>query len=88
MPKVQVCLTAFSQEVFDQSRAWPPGLISVKRSGSDISLRLPLEILGNPDRVFTGARTYLHELPLDSAPWRVLFLNASEEESAAAAGGE
>ena len=84
MPKLQVCLQAFSVEVLDQARLCSPGLVLVRRSGADIRLRIPLEALGSPDRLFAGARTYLHDVPLDWMAWRVLRIPAAEDSSSTA----
>lgn len=84
MPKLHICLKAFSVEVLDQARPWPPGGLSVKKTGPVIQLRIPLAALGSPDRVLTGARTYLNEVPLNWAPWRVLRISPAGESSSRA----
>jgi len=82
MPKLIITLKAFSAEVLDQARPCPPGLVSVKRSGADIRLRIPLEALGSPDRLLAGARTYLNDVPLDWVAWRVLRVPSGADSSA------
>jgi hypothetical protein len=35
-------------------------------------MRIPLDLLGNPEKILTSASTYLDALPLDWVSWRVL----------------
>ncbi len=65
-----------SHVVYDQSRELGDTGVQVNRDAHDIVLRVPLALLGDPDRAFVYARTYLGDLPLDSAAWRVLNLKA------------
>jgi hypothetical protein len=46
--------------------------VKVRRTLREIDVRVPLDALGGPDRVLSGARTYLRDIPLDWASWRVL----------------
>jgi len=74
MPKIHVKVGELADKVYDQSRELPDAGVQVTRSARDIVLRVPLTLLGKPDRVLVNARTYLADLPLDSAAWRVLDL--------------
>ncbi|MCX6030033.1 MAG: PIG-L family deacetylase [Chloroflexi bacterium] len=74
MPKIRVKVGTLSQVVYDQDRALGDTGVQVSRDAHDIVLRVPLALLGDPDRALVYARTYLGDLPLDSAAWRVLDL--------------
>jgi LmbE family N-acetylglucosaminyl deacetylase len=69
MPKINVRLGGLSYTVYDQSKRIAQDSISVKRTPSDVTIAVPLKLLGNPDRILTSARTYLGNVPLDSASW-------------------
>lgn len=74
MPKLHVKIGALSHEVFDQDRLLPNKAVTLSRGLRQITLRVSLETLGEPQRILTSARTYLGELPLDWVSWRVLEL--------------
>ncbi|MCX6644842.1 MAG: PIG-L family deacetylase [bacterium] len=72
MPKIHVRFGASSQSVFNQGTELPIDSIEVSRDGRDITLKIPLQLLGNPDMVCTGAESYFGDIPLDRKSWRVL----------------
>ncbi len=76
MPKIHIKVGELSQAVYDQSRELKNAAVQVSRDARDIVLRVPLALLGDPDRALVTARTTLGDLPLDSAAWRVLNLKA------------
>lgn len=76
MPKIHVRVGELSDAVYDQTRKLEDTGVQVRRDARAIILRVPLALLGGPDRVFLYARTYLGDLPLDSAAWQVLYLLA------------
>ena len=67
---------AFTQAVYDQQRPLSPGTVQVRRRSNQLTIRMPLASLGDPDKVLTGARTFLGEIPLDWSSWRVLDLTS------------
>ncbi len=69
MPKISVRLGSLSYTVYDQNKRIAQDSISVKRTPSDVTIAVPLKLLGDPDRILTSARTYLGNVPLDSASW-------------------
>jgi LmbE family N-acetylglucosaminyl deacetylase len=69
MPKISLRLGEASYTLYDQARRIDQDLIRVKRTDKAITLTVPLDVLGNPDKVLTSARTYLDNVPLDSASW-------------------
>ena len=80
MPKVQVKLGALLYAVFDREQQLSQKSIQVTRQLKQITLRIPLETLGNPQRILLSARTYLGEIPLDWGSWRVLELMTEQDE--------
>ena len=74
MPKIHVRVGELAHTVTDQSRQLANSGVQVKRDAHQIELRVPLALLDDPDRALVSARTYLGDMPLDSAAWRVLDL--------------
>lgn len=69
MPKINVRLGLLSYSVYNQAKRIEQGSIKVKRSPKEVTITVPMELLGEPDRILTSARTYLGNVPLDSASW-------------------
>ncbi len=69
MPKISVRLGPLSYTVYDQNKRISQDSISIQRTPSDVTITVPLKLLGDPDRILTSARTYLGNVPLDNASW-------------------
>ena len=78
MPKLHIKFGALTHEVYDQDHKLPQDLIQVTRQPGELTLRVSLEALGNPQKILTSARTYLGEVPLDWVSWRVLDLSPAD----------
>ena len=78
MPKLHVKFGAFGHEVYDQDQKLSQDAVQVNRQPGEITIRVPLEVLGNPQKILTSARTYLGDVPLDWVSWRVLDLSAGD----------
>jgi LmbE family N-acetylglucosaminyl deacetylase len=76
MPKLHVKFSDIGRQVYDGQEELPPSAVTVVREPRKISLRVPVELLGSPERVLFSGRTYLGDVPLDSIEWRVLSLPA------------
>ena len=76
MPKLHIRLGALNYGVYDQQVRLPQESVRVSRTPKQITLRIALQTLGNPQRILTSARTYFGEVPLDWVSWRVLELAA------------
>ncbi len=72
MPKLHVELGAVEHKIYDQHRELPWGRVAVTRSGRHIEIRVPLAMMGDPQRILTAAKTYAGDVPLDWAAWRIL----------------
>ncbi|MEI7998128.1 MAG: PIG-L deacetylase family protein [Candidatus Omnitrophota bacterium] len=75
MPKISLRLGDNSYTLYDQAHRIEQASIRVKRTPNEVTLAVPLKLLGNPDRILTSARTYLDNVPLDSASWIAVELN-------------
>ena len=74
IPKIRVELGEFTYDVFDKDKALPHDAITLERHAREILVRVPLQLLGEPERLLATARTYLADIPLDAVAWRVLDL--------------
>lgn len=72
MPKIQLRFSTWGYKVFDQDRLLDAKTVKVEKRFKKITVRIPLQQLGNPDRIFTSAHTYTLVVPLDWVSWRVL----------------
>jgi LmbE family N-acetylglucosaminyl deacetylase len=74
MPKLHIKLGALQHNIQDRDRPLPSSSLEVSRTPRQVILRIPLDLLGNPEKVLTSARSYLLDMPLDWVSWRVLEL--------------
>jgi LmbE family N-acetylglucosaminyl deacetylase len=74
MPKINVRLGVLSYSVYDQAKRLEQGVVQVSRSPNDITITVPLKLLGDPQKILTSARTSLGNFPLDNASWVVVEL--------------
>jgi LmbE family N-acetylglucosaminyl deacetylase len=77
MPKIHIKFGAVKHTILDMDKPIPAGSIEVTREAKKITLRVPLDLLGNPDRILTGGKSYISSVPLDWLSWRVLTLPSS-----------
>jgi len=74
MPKVGVWIGSSDYSVVDKDTVLPKDSIHLTRSKRSLSLRIPLTLLGNPDRIMAGARATVGETEVDWAAWRIIWL--------------
>jgi len=74
MPKINVRLGVLSYSVYDQNKRLDQEVLKVNRSPNNITITVPLKLLGDPQKILSSARTSLGNLPLDNASWVVLEL--------------
>lgn len=75
MPKVQVRLSQSGYSVLDQDRRLPASAIEFQRGDKGFLLRVPLQTMGDPERIMGSVRTYARKVPLDWIAWRVMAVN-------------
>jgi LmbE family N-acetylglucosaminyl deacetylase len=74
MPKLHVKFSDMAHQVYDGQKELPASAVLVTRGPGQITIRVPLTLMGDPQRILFNARTYLGSVPLDSTEWRVLSL--------------
>ncbi len=74
MPKIRINIGILGYTVHNQELALPSKSVKVSHRMRDIDASVPLELLGQPERLFICARTYLGEVPLDWVSWRLVEL--------------
>jgi LmbE family N-acetylglucosaminyl deacetylase len=74
MPKINVRLGVLSYSVYDQHKHLQQGVVQVIRNPNEITIKVPLKLLGYPQKILTSARTSLGNFPLDNASWVVVDL--------------
>ena len=75
MPKIYMDLSANGYKIYDQDKELPADVVAVSGTPTRSEVRLPLALLGDPERVLLSARTQIGEIPLDNIPWVFLLLN-------------
>ncbi len=85
MPKLRINVGELWHEVVDQTRRLPKNAVQIHRRGQELTLRIPLKVLGDPQRVLTCVHTYYLDVdPLDWAEWRVVEIAPLPEAAATA----
>jgi LmbE family N-acetylglucosaminyl deacetylase len=74
MPKIKVRLGVLSYSVYDQSERLDQDVLRVVRTPNDVTITVPLKLLGYPQKILTSAKTSLGNFPLDNASWVVVEL--------------
>jgi LmbE family N-acetylglucosaminyl deacetylase len=74
MPKLHVEFNNIEHKLHDGQKQIDATGVLVIREPGQVTVRVPLVLLGDPRRVFFHARTSLGSVPLDSTEWRVLSL--------------
>lgn len=72
MPKIHIKAGLLKHEIFDQANIVDARSVEIKRHGRSIKLKIPFDLLGDPEYVLTKAQLQFGEVPLDLAAWRVL----------------
>ncbi len=86
MPKLRINIGELRHEVLDQDRKLPKNAVQIHRRGQELTLRIPMKVLGDPQRVLTCVHTYYLDVdPLDWAEWRVVEIAPSEQTAVAPA---
>ena len=79
MPKLRINIGEIWHDVLDQDRKLPKNTVQIHRRGQELTLRIPLKALGDPQRLLTCVHTYYLDVdPLDWAEWRVVEIAPSQ----------
>jgi len=74
MPKIYIKADTLGVHVRDKKQVLQVKDIEFETQDNMLILKIPLDLLGNPDRILTCAKTSPNELPLDETSWRTLYL--------------
>lgn len=74
MPKIRIVEYFLKTSVFDGNKKIQPGLIEIARSPMETTVKIPLSLLGNPEKALTSSRTYFGENYSDQVSWRIINL--------------
>ncbi|MBF0484331.1 MAG: PIG-L family deacetylase [Candidatus Omnitrophica bacterium] len=74
MPKIHIQLGALLHHIYDQNRNidLKESGVSVARENNQITVAVPLQFLGFPERILTSMNTYLGNFSMDWVSWRIL----------------
>jgi LmbE family N-acetylglucosaminyl deacetylase len=75
MPKLFMDLSAAGYQVYDRGQELPPESVKVSGTPTRSEVRVPLALLGDPERVMVSAQTSIDDVPLDNIPWVFLVIN-------------
>ncbi len=78
--KLQVVIEPEGHQVWDQNREVPADGVGVERRGQEFAVRIPLRVIGDPEKVFIGTQTHGEDVHLDMLPWRILDLQRRGEK--------
>ncbi len=78
MPKLHVKTGTLTSVVYDQDRVVAADTVRVGRRFKQLTIRVPLDALGQPQKIFTSARTHLSEVPLDGVSWRIFDVGGGQ----------
>lgn len=77
MPKIFVDLGAERYQVLDRGKRMAANSVTLSGAETQRQLRLPLSLLGSPERILLSVQTNAGGVPLDAIPW--LFLAVGNE---------
>ena len=74
MPKIYMDLGASGYRVYSQGFLLPDNSVTVSGTPTRSEVRIPLALLGDPERVLVSAQNSIDDIPLDNIPWVLLTL--------------
>jgi LmbE family N-acetylglucosaminyl deacetylase len=75
MPKLYMDLSSSGYKIIDRGQELPADSITVTGSPTRSEVRVPLALLGDPERIMLSAQTTVGDVPLDNIPWVFLVIN-------------
>lgn len=75
MPKLFMDLSVDGYKIYDRGKELPIDSVSITGSPNRSEVRVPLSLLGDPQRVTVSAQTNLGDVPLDNIPWVFSVIN-------------
>ena len=77
MPKLHITADRSSHKVTDKRESLPDDAVQVTRAPGRIEVRIPLALLGDPERLFFTAEAKAGDARLDVLPWVALDLGGA-----------
>ena len=74
MPKVFMDLSSDGYTIYDRGQDLPPDSVTVSGNSTRSEVRVPLTLLGDPERVMISSETNIEDVPLDNIPWVFLII--------------
>ena len=78
MPKLYLDIKGANYKVYERRQRIPDESVKVSSTSTLTEVRIPLKLLGDPERVFVAAYTAAGDAPLDAMPWVVLDLTGGQ----------
>lgn len=74
MPKIRILANEHSLKLFDGKKIIKPEGVSIESDADEITLKVPLSILGGPEFILTSMRTYGGVLPMNTIGFRRIMV--------------
>ncbi len=74
MPKINIGIGLFGMRIKNKNKLISVPDARLKFEGRSLILKLPLEVLGSPDRILSRVKTRTAKFPLDASAWRILSI--------------
>lgn len=75
MPKIYMDLSADGYKVYKQDQPLPSDSVTLSGTPAHSEVRVPLSLLGYPDKIMVSGQTSIGDVPLDNIPWVFLSLH-------------
>jgi hypothetical protein len=75
MPKLFMDLSAAGYKLYDRGQELPSDSVTISGTPTRSEVRIPLALLGNPEKILVSSQTSIGDVPLDNIPWVFLNLN-------------
>lgn len=75
MPKIRIKLGERKCKIYDKNKIIETNDINVTRDKNQITIQMPLDALGHPQRIMASALSYMDNVPLDWVLWRIIEIS-------------
>jgi LmbE family N-acetylglucosaminyl deacetylase len=72
MPKISVSIGLLGMRIMNKAKQILVPEARLKFEGRSLIIKLPMALLGNPDRILSKVRTHTAQFPLEASAWRIL----------------
>ena len=78
MPKIHIVSNRSGHKISERRQGLPASSAQILHNPGQIEVRIPLALLGNPERIFFSANAKAGSAPIDVLPWVVLDLSTAQ----------